>query len=220
MINKGNPLNKMMIRRKRSYYRKSQPSSFGKNLLKVFLVLVVFGAPVLVLVLVFKPFVAKKNVERPVVRIDYKLPENYARREVSETVKKMSEDPEYLFYFYAIEKGEILRATLDAYEILDRARSQESLLSEVETLQKKTQSLAVMFYHLDYDDAYIEDPTAFPELQKVLKTFLYEEFKLAILGVCYKGTYANEFRFQWDRTSHLAARKLHGILLRRSKPRN
>ncbi|MBZ0167460.1 MAG: hypothetical protein K8I00_11695 [Candidatus Omnitrophica bacterium] len=207
----------MMIHRKRSYYRKSQPSSLGKNLLKVFLVLLVFGAPVLVMVLFFKPFVSKKNVEHPVVRVDYKLPKGYQRREVSEAVKKMSDDPEYLFYFYAIEKDEILRATLDVYEILDRARSQESLLTEVETLQMKTKSLAVMFYHLDYDDGYIEDPTAFPELQKVLKTFLYEEFKLAILGVCYKSTYANDFRFEWDRTSQLAARKLHSILLRRRR---
>lgn len=205
----------MILRPKRSYYRKSQPSSFGKNVLKVFLILLVFGAPVLFLILVFKPFVAKQQVERPVSRVNYVLPADYQRSDVTALVKKMSSDSEYLFYFYAIEKDEIVKATYDVFEILDRSRSKKALLGELQSMQQKAQSLAMMFYHLEYGEEYIADPTAYPELQKVLKTFLYEEFKLAVLGVCYKGTYDEGFRFEWDRTSRLAARKLHGILLRR-----
>ena len=210
----------MILRTKRSYYRKSQPSSFWKNILKVLLILLVFGAPVLFLILVFKPFVAKQQVERPVMRVDYALPADYQRSDLTELVKKMSSDSEYLFYFYSIEKDEIVKATFEVFEILDRSRSKDNLLAEIQAMQQKAQSLAVMFYHLEYGEDYIADPTAFPELQKVLRTFLYEEFKLAILGVCYKGTYDEEFRFEWDRTSRLAARKLHGILLKRKGKTN
>lgn len=207
-----------MIRWKRSYYRKSQRFGWGKMLLKVFLVVIVLGAPVLVLLLIFKPFVGKRQVqERPVVRVDYRLPEGYQRPDITAHVKKMSEDPEYLFYFYAINKEDIVMATRESFEILDRARDQQSLRAEMDALQKKTQSLATMFYHLEYGDEYTADPAAFPELQRVLKTFLYEEFKLAILGASYKGTYEEAFHFEWDRTSKLAARKLHGILLKRRK---
>lgn len=203
---------------KKSYYRKSQPTSMGRTLLKLFLGLLVFGAPVLVLLIIFKPFVNQRTVEeRPLVQIDYSLPRGYQRKDVTETVKKMSEDPEYLFYFYSINKEDIVQATFEVFEILDRARRQELLKTEIDSLQKKTQSLATMFYHLEYTDEYVDDPSAFPELQKVLNTFLYEEFKLAILGVCYKGTYDEMFVFQWDRTSRLAARKLHGILLKRRR---
>ncbi|MCA9404081.1 MAG: hypothetical protein KC897_09885, partial [Candidatus Omnitrophica bacterium] len=171
---------------KRSYYRKSQRPTLGKSLLKLFLGVLIFGAPVLVLLLIFKPFVSQQVAEeRPAMQIDYGLPLGYQRKDVTEVVKKMSEDPEYLFYFYSIGKDDIVKATYDVFEILDRARNQDALKSEVESLQKKTQSLATMFYHLEYADDYVDDPTAFPELQKVLKTFLYEEFKLAILGVSY-----------------------------------
>ena len=203
---------------KRSYYRKSQRPTLGKSLLKLFLGVLIFGAPVLVLLLIFKPFVSQQVAEeRPAVQIDYSLPLGYQRKDVTEVVKKMSEDPEYLFYFYSIGKDDIVKATYDVFEILDRARNRDALKSEIDSLQKKTQSLATMFYHLEYTDDYVDDPTAFPELQKVLKTFLYEEFKLAILGVSYKGTYDENFYFQWDRTSRLAARKLHGILLKRRR---
>ncbi|MCA9394872.1 MAG: hypothetical protein KC900_11755 [Candidatus Omnitrophica bacterium] len=203
---------------KRSYYRKSQRPTLGKSLLKLFLGVLIFGAPVLVLLLIFKPFVSQQVAEeRPAVQIDYSLPLGYQRKDVTEIVKKMSDDPEYLFYFYSIGKDDIVKATYDVFEILDRARNRDALKSEIDSLQKKTQSLATMFYHLEYTDDYVDDPTAFPELQKVLKTFLYEEFKLAILGVSYKGTYDENFYFQWDRTSRLAARKLHGILLKRRR---
>ncbi len=204
-----------MIRLKKSYYRKSQPSAVTSFLIKTFLALLVLGAPVLALVLIFKPFVKQPQAERPVLLIDYRLPDGYQRKDITEQVKKMSEDPEYLFYFYSIDKDEIVNATREVFEILDRARHQQSLQKEMLDLQKKTQALATMFYHLEYSDEYLADPTAFPELQKVLKAFLYEEFKLAILGVSYKGTYDPAFRFEWDRTSRLAARKLHAILLRR-----
>ncbi|MGE0267547.1 MAG: hypothetical protein AB7S78_03690 [Candidatus Omnitrophota bacterium] len=186
-----------------------------KNLVKLCLLILLFLAPVLVLMGVFTPFASKKISERIVN--SYQIPDDFKIEDITQIVKKMSLDPEFLFYFNVLDKENIARGAFEAYEIMNRSRSAETFLNEINLLQKKTKSLAVMFYHLEYTEDFVENPKSYPDLDKIMKDFLFEDFKLAVLGVCYKANYDESFLFKWDQPSRLAARKLYTIVKKLNK---
>lgn len=183
-----------------------------KKLVKLCLVILLIMAPILVLMLIFTPFASKKISQR--IAMNYKIPSNYSADDIAEIVKKMGKDPEFLFYYSALDKEKIVQATYEVYEIMNRSRDAELLKTEIDRLQKKTKSLAVMFYNLDYPEDFLEDPKKTPDLNKVMMDLLFSDFKLAVLGVCYKANYDEKFVLQWDQTSRLAAGKLRTMIKR------
>lgn len=181
-----------------------------RSALKIILFVLLLFAPIIVLMVIFTPFAEEKITERIVN--DYRLPSNYTQEDIVNTVKKMRRDPEFQFYFFAIPLDRVAEATYEVFETMDRSRGQEALKTEMNQLQEKIKAMAVVFYHMDYGDSFIEDPSAFPDLKKILDDLVYEEFKLAVMGVCYKSTYDDTFRFEWTQTERLAAQKLHKVL--------
>jgi len=167
-------------------------------------------APIMVIMLIFTPIASDKITQR--IATSYKIPENYTHDDITQTVMKMSKDPEFPFYYSTLTKEEIVQATYEVYEVMNRARSAELLLAELNQQQQKTKALAVMFYHLDYTEEFINDPVGFPDLYKVMKALLIDDFKLAILGVCYKSNYDEKYIMVWDQISRSAARKLRDIM--------
>lgn len=181
-----------------------------KKLVKFCLIILLFMAPVMVLMLIFTPFASDKITQR--IATSYKIPENYTHDDITQTVMKMNKDPEFPFYFSSLTNEEIVQATYEVYEVMNRARSAELLLAELNQQQQKTKALAVMFYHLDYTEEFINDPVGFPDLYKVMKALLIDDFKLAVLGVCYKSNYDEKYVMVWDQVSRSAARKLRDIM--------
>lgn len=190
-------------------------SSAIKSLVKLCLLILLFLAPVLVLMGVFTPFASKKISER--VMSNYQVPEDFKIEDITQVVKNMRSDPNFLFYFSVLDKDNIAQGTFETYEIMNRSRSNAALLSELNRLQQKTKSLAVMFYHLEYTEDFVQNPESYPDLNKIMMNFLFEDFKLAVLGICYKSNYDESFVFQWDQPSRLAARKLYTIVKKLNK---
>ncbi len=181
-----------------------------RSALKIILFVLLLFAPIIILMVIFTPFAEEKIAERVVN--DYRLPGNYTQEDIVNTVKKMRRDPEFQFYFYAVPLDRVAEATYEVYEIMNRSRSQEGLRAEMTQLQEKIKAMAVVFYHMDYGDNFITNPEGFPDLNKIMNDLVYEEFKLAVMGVCYKSTYDESFRFEWTQTERLAAQKLHKVL--------
>lgn len=187
-----------------------ETSRKGKKGLRVLLLILLIFAPIILLMVIFTPIASEKIPERIVN--DYRLKPNYQAEDLVETVKKMRLDPDFVFYFWALDSDQVAKATYETYEILDRARTKELLLPELEALQEKVKAMAVMFYHMDYSDEFISKPDRYPDLKQLMDQLVYQEFKLALGGLCYKSNYDKFFRFSWSDTELLAAQKLHRVL--------
>ena len=79
----------------------------------------------------------------------------------------------------------------------------------MDELGKRVQSLSILFVNLDYD---VEVSGPSEELNKIMWRLLEEEFKLTILGLCYKATFDPDFAFTWDDSARASALKIRKII--------
>lgn len=141
-----------------------------------------------------------------------RLPENFTNEDLFVTYKGLRDEREFQMYFEMLDPQEARRALVEVTNILNENRSKEQLLEAINGALKDVRAFSEAFYYLEYDEAFLDDPQAFPELDHILNTYLIKEFELTVLGAFYKATHDPQFRFEWNNIHMLSARKLLGVL--------
>ena len=179
---------------------------------------------VLVLILVFAFFVGifvflsmYKSRQRDLADAqkfkEYSLPHTLSRGDVKDLLDKMRQDPQFRVYFIVLQENEITAVVEDIHDLLVKHADRKALSTLILQRQQKVESLAAVLNASTLPDRYFERPKEYPVLNKTIWQFFFEEFKLIVLGTCYKANYNIDFRFHWKPSSHQAVIKLHRILL-------
>jgi len=189
------------------------PAGARKIPIRLVLAIGIFALPVLVTVVIFTPFIFSKTNLKNHLK-GYIIPDQFAAADISRVVRQMRDDREFLFYFSTINDRQIGVLEQEVFTLLDGIVSKDILLATVREQNARVRSFAALFSHLEYPDAFFNQPEAYPQLGNALKSLLYEEFKLSVMGLIYKAKYDHEFSFQWDDTSRLAATHLQEILVK------
>lgn len=143
---------------------------------------------------------------------NFSLPELYSKEDVDRIIERMRQTNEFAFYFYALRPEQIEMARQEVFQILDQNRTKEMLIQTMMTQIEPTSKAAVLFSSLEYPEDFSQDMSKYPKFKEILEQFLYEDFKLAILGLCYKATYQITFMFNWDKATRSAAVKAHKLI--------
>ncbi|MCB9748000.1 MAG: hypothetical protein H6755_06290 [Candidatus Omnitrophica bacterium] len=176
----------------------------------VFILLIL--TPLAVIILIFTPLASKKT--ESIIFNQYSLPKNFTREDVLRVISNMRNDPEFQYYFLQLKENDVESAILEVLILLENTKTQHKLLVEIELFKEEVKSLALLFYNLELEESFYSNPEQFDHINKIMWKFLYEDFKLNILGICYKASFDQEFSFKWDQITRLSAQKLHETLLR------
>ena len=198
------------------YYRVDRHAHI-KNYVKYVLVAVVLLTPPIFLVSLLKPVITRKT--KSDILKNYRMAPEMTDDDLLLMIARTKKDPAFRFYFYALPKNEAEGGIASVVKVLKDHRSKEALRDAIEKKKQLVNSLGVSFTYLNIpadDPQYI---TQHPETLPAVYEFLQEEFELTTLGLCYKSTYDPAFRFTWDKTMQLAAKKLKMIIfeLKKSK---
>jgi hypothetical protein len=166
--------------------------------------------PLVVIVLVFSPFSMSKAVNNSDKLC--RLPAHFTMADVVAVSSHMKEKEEFYFYYHSLSREQIERAIQEVYEILTGKTDQESFYKAVAVAKDRVESVAVIFNSLEYSDEYLQRPFEFPNLNRMLVFFIYEDFKTSLLGMCYKGTFDKNFHFEWKESSQEAAQRMRNIM--------
>ncbi|HBR15620.1 MAG TPA: hypothetical protein DD723_08825 [Candidatus Omnitrophica bacterium] len=169
-------------------------------------------SPVLLIMLIFSPLTSRRSSKshlRP-----YRLSENLDRESIGFIIDKMREDQEFQFYFFVLDPEHIDRISGDIFHLLSENRDKSFLLYQIEQLKKAVNSMKQVFDSVEFPEDYFENPALHPELNQLVWQFLLEDFKLTVLGLCYKATYDTNFALQWDKKDQSFAQKLITIYLK------
>jgi len=176
--------------------------------------LAIFGMitiPLIVIMVLFSPLVAQK--QKKIYSQVYPISENFTQEDIRSTIGKMEKDGEFFFYFMVLTDQDKEMAAEEVFQILSRNRGKDKHYRQIMESMKEAKSLATLFGTLVYPEKFHAEPEQYPVLGRTLHTFVYEEFKLTVMGLCYRSMYDKNFRFQWDETSQEAATKLQKLIL-------
>jgi hypothetical protein len=197
---------------KKPYYDVAKPKVWLRYLKYLLFVGIIF-IPIGLVMFTLGPVAKKKNAKDINHQYDrYMLPKGFTSSDLQAVLNKMKDDREFSFYFEALDKAQIAEVSGIAFNIIKTNPEAEKLVEQIKIQKNKTQSLSLLFSHLDYPKDFFRNPTKYPELNDTLWEFLKEEFKLTILGAIYKANYNRYFAFTWDETAFASARKLRGIM--------
>ena len=185
-------------------------SFLANHAVRVFIFIGLIAAPVVLIMMIFSPLAQKKN-NAPSLE-PFRLPANYQQEDIINIIKHFRGHPDFQFYYNALAEEQVENATVEIVFILLKAKSAEALLDEITKMKNDVFLAGIMFNSVQYDDDFMEYPDDSPELRGVMWRFLYEEFKLTMLGMCYKATYDSQFSFQWPQETRLAAAKLKSMV--------
>jgi hypothetical protein len=135
---------------------------------------------------------------------------------IAAMVGVMKEEPEFAFYFSALDEPTQQRLIRQAAEVILRNPSARELMERIKESYERIQALAATFYFMEYDENFALRPEQYPQLYGLFWDFLKGEFELAVLGVYYKVHYDAQFVFAWDDLTRQAAvklRQLHGEMM-------
>jgi hypothetical protein len=141
----------------------------------------------------------------------YVLENGFVRDDVTRVIQKMKEDPDFKFYFELLNNRVVVQGGEDAYAVLSAHREEKSLLTQIMIMQKHVLSFATLVNAFDIPEDFIEQQDQYEDLNEIFRNLLYEDFKLAVLGVCYKATFDEHFAFKWDKDTLLAANKIQEL---------
>ncbi len=179
-----------------------------KFVIFVFIIL----APVIFIMVVMGPLAAKKTNDDLLKR--YALPVDFSKTEFKSLVTLLKNDAEFKFYFFAMDEKKVEQAIDEVYQLLVSQHTQKGWQQYLEDIKTKVNAHSVHFMHMAIPEDFYEDSELYPTIVKVMDQFLYEEFKLTLVGLSYKSVYDNEFSFQWDEATRLAAQKLQSTIIK------
>lgn len=181
-----------------------------KPLIKIALIILVFCIPIAITMGIFTPLISRKHSQHYVGR--YFLPENFSSHDMLFILERMKDDPEFAFYFRILPEDYIKKAADEIFVTMDAHRGKKALKEALLKKQARIDSLAMLLLSFDYGIPFYKNPVAFPDLNKTLWNFIFEEFKLNIMGATYKSTYELGFQFAWSSHSLHAAQKAQNII--------
>ena len=182
-----------------------KPNSFKRLLLLIVLLSILIVASIFVVQSVFKGVLPHNQ---------YHLTSQFTETELVGVVEQMKKDSEFNFYFLALDEEKISQATREAFIIFDHNRSPRELWQEIDLQKKRVINWAIMFRYLDVSSESLDWMTQYPQLASIMWKLLYEEFKMTILGVCYKANFDQTFQFEWPLEVIEAGNKLHAIVIK------
>ena len=158
----------------------------------IFLILVV---PLFIIIVVFMPLASHHKQDR---YVEYVVPRNFAKVDLVKLVGHMRQDPEFGFYFQSLPEETLNMAIEEIYSQLDQNRGKDKHLELLDSTQENIRSLAILFENFHYSQDIQQFSQLTPELTRAVWLFFCEEFKLVVIGLCYRVTYDRDFSFQWD----------------------
>ncbi len=188
----------------------SEKRSLKSILLKILGVILIILTPIFLIELFIFPLIPKNPTSKYPDR--YRLPENFTKGDLANVISRMAEDQEFAFYFHSLTKKNIQEAVDEVYKFLDQYQEKDSFLYQLKLKQDNVKSLAILFKNFEFSEEFIDDPLQYPELCEIFFPFLYEEFLLTIIGVCYKSNYDVNFQFVWDEHTQQAAKDLKDLI--------
>ena len=200
------------------YYLKVPPTRWPQEKKKIRYILISLNFFIFLLLLGLGWWMTRsvpKYVPPEHILSPYQLPKNFSRTDVLLAMEHMKDANEFGFYFHALKTKDVRRVVDEAWAVLDANRDQESLHQEIERLYSRVKSLALVFAYLDIPEDFAQHRDRHPEINRMMYQLLNEEFRLAVLGLCYKATYQNSFQFEWDLSAYTASTQIRNIFLRR-----
>jgi len=176
----------------------------------IFLMLII--APIVILMAVITPFTGSKSREHSLEK--YALSDGFDYDEFDRFFARLRTDAEYSFYFMALESDKQDAIQNEIYSMLDKNRTKSRLLHQINSTREKVRAVTVLFTKFDFKDDFKGNMDVYPGLEPVIWQFIEEEFKLTILGLCYKATYQPNFIFEWSAPARLSAQRLRYIVER------
>ena len=183
------------------------------SLTRIVLVAVLLCVPVALTVTLLTPFIRQKQTAALPPPDAYLLPRDAAAsaEDVARIMDRLRMDPAFKYYFRVLPTENIEQAGAELVAMLSGPASGASgLLKTIQDQQSRVESLAAGIMGMDYTSGVSLESVPGQRLAAVLWIFLYEEFKTAVLGACYKSTYDPAFHFQWTAETQQA-----GLTLRR-----
>lgn len=183
----------------------------SKGPVKVIAVLLLLVAPIIILVVVFRPM-AKKRVNKEFVA-KYTLPKNYTAEDIVNIIKKMRKDREFEFYFYALGNDRIAQLTENIVSIMKSTRKDDLLLNVIKAKRQEVHYLGVFFLNINFPNDFFVNPDKYPQLSSSMWNFISREFEVTLLSICYKSLYNPKFELTWDKSDFMAAVKLKEVMM-------
>lgn len=170
-------------------------------------VLLIIAIPVLITMFVLTPIISRSG--RHEERTGYVLRKGFSESDIQALVARMKQDTEFAFYFKMLSDKNITKGVSEVYRLLDPSRDKKDMRLKIQSLQDNIRPIALLQSSFDYSElgkgAQLDKESG---LIKSLWLFLYEDFKLAVAGFCYKCLHDSDFRFSWDETTRQAARNV------------
>ncbi len=173
------------------------------------MILAVLVAPLILLTVILYPMIKKSGPEKYIE--NYHLPQAFTRANLDTIVDKMHQDTEYQFYFRMLGPKSREQAVSATYQILDKSRTPQKQLQEMQALKGQIESKALVLNTLNFPSDLTTNVSQYPDIISKFWDFLGEEFQLTILGLVYKATYDENFHFIWNDATRQAAQKLESI---------
>lgn len=188
------------------------PSRF-RFLLKTAGVLFLICVPVILVVVVFKPFVAGKQKEELAEYSEkYSLRPGFTRNDLREVVDNMRTDYEFQYYFRVFDHGSVALAVDQIGTEIAPRMEKESFRQLLESKQAELERLGMLVENVEFsDDIFRTNDENLRPLKEALWSWLYEDFKLSVMGAIYKSTYDPSFRFHWPPQTVRAAAGLKNL---------
>lgn len=190
--------------------RRHQP---GKKVLgnPLFLWLLLFCIAAAGVLIGFQKLYVKFPPPAPLPKF-YRLPSDYTKVDLIKTFLLIRQTPEYKFYFLTLSRKQASAVLANVSMALLENRTEESLLKHLQNLHGEVESLAKLFYYLEYSPDFYKYPDQFPGLENILQQFVKKDFELTVLEGFYKATYQPAFSFKWDKISILASYKAKEVV--------
>jgi hypothetical protein len=179
--------------------------------LKIGGVILIILIPVFLTILILMPVIKGSRSQK--YADHYQLKEGFTAYDIDQIVDRMSQDHEFYFYFLTLSTDSVAQAVDEVQRLLNQNRGREALDRLLVKMMAGIEAEASQLSRLSYPEDFSSRPQNYPEITQKMWNFIYEEFKLAIVGVCYKASYDTQFQFRWQSTTAQMAVRLKDLLL-------
>jgi hypothetical protein len=174
-------------------------------------IVIVVTSPVILTIAIFMPVISRQRSTASAVPDNFRA--EFQKENIVKLVQGMRMNGEFRFYFEILSPENIEQAIDEVYSELDQNRSSVAMKELLFSKKDQVRTKAILFNSFDYS-ALQSDTEDFRQesVFQPLWLFLYEDFKLTILGICYKALYDKNFSFSWEADIKQAALNLRHII--------
>jgi len=189
----------------RAYPDPDQPRKKIPVFIKILALLILICFPMILLWVLLTP-VARSHKHR---QRQYTLAVNFNQPELYTLAEQLKSDPEYAFYFSSLSPVTISRAVAEVYAMIGWQKDQTAMLETIKKMQSRLERSASAFELKKMTLAAADNEEAQKKLNRAIWDFIYEDFKLALAGVCYRIIHDNSFFFVWSKEAQGVAYEIN-----------